>query len=219
MSACQHLGLTKSGPKEAPWHCPDCSQDFKSDLFDRFYTGDSIAKRMVEWACANGTHGSILEPSAGYGALVRHMPAGSEVHAVDLVRENAAAVKALRPKATVYVGDFLTQRLRGLCALAIMNPPYGNGADGRHVAHALRCADRVVALVRSNFLSGVDRYQTVWSQARLTRHVVLSRRPAFTGPAHEGHSARHDYCIVELVRRDKAREKGETDDVKVEFWA
>jgi predicted RNA methylase len=172
---------------------------------------------MVEWACANGPRDTILEPSAGDGALVGKMPLMSKVTCVEYMPNAAARLSDLYQGVVAHVGDFLGMKFTRF-DLAIMNPPYGNGADGRHVAHALLCADRVVALVRSNFLSGVDRYQTVWSQARLTRHVVLSRRPAFTGPAHEGHSARHDYCIVELVRRDRPREKGDTDDVKVEFW-
>ena len=88
------------------------------------------------------------------------------------------------------------------------------------MAHALRSAKRVVALVRANFEFGINRYHQLFRWSEITRRVVLTRRPMFYGPDDKGHKGRHDYELIELVRRDRDRvfDEEKRDRVETEFW-
>jgi predicted RNA methylase len=209
---CQHLKAKIGGgadPKE--WFCPQCSDSWKSDPLDRYYTGPDLASKIVDWALRTPpgfavppAHTSILEPSAGDGAFVRALiHLGHQVDAVEIDQQACKALRGIHAGALLSVeqADFLKWK-GGQYGLCIMNPPYSHpdGADGRHVAKALRHAFRVVALVRANFLHGFTRWHQVFRWARLTRQVILCRRPPFYGPADAGHTARHDYTVIELVR-------------------
>ena len=215
-----HEPYMSSKPNE-PWICIECRQTFKADPYDRFFTDPAMAKRVVEWARLQPGD-SVLEPSAGDGGLVASVPPGCRLTMVELIQSQVAKllVDQRFPKARIVHGDFLKWRAPEVFDVAIMNPPYSSepGADGLHVSHALRCARRVVTLVRTNFAHGFQRYHQVFRWSRVTRQVVLSRRPPFSGPADSGHGARHDYQILELCRREREREPGDTDQVELEFW-
>lgn len=220
---CQHLKAKIGGaadPKE--WFCPDCFDSWKSDPLDRYYTGPELAERIVEWALRTPCKGAVLEPSAGDGAFVRALLALR--HPVDAVELDPKACKGLSKLANgtlfnVEQADFLKWK-GGQYELALMNPPYSHpdGADGRHVARALQHSFRVVALVRANFLHGFTRWHQVFRWARLTRQVVLCRRPPFYGPADSGHTARHDYTVIELVRTGSENASGLGYRTEVEWW-
>jgi len=159
---------------------------------------------------------SVLEPSAGNGAIVEQLPTeiGLAVTAVELISTSGLrSLLAARFGTQVVEQDFLRWKPGQVFDVAIMNPPYSSqdGADGLHVAHALRCAKRVVALVRTNFMHGVQRYHQVFRWCRVLSITVLVRRPKFTGPANQGDSARHDYQILELERRVEERQPGHRD--------
>lgn len=184
-----------------------------------------MAARIAEWAFraewldqAGPVH--VLEPSAGDGALVGAMRHDARITAVEIVPTQAAELTAKFPTVEVVTADFLQWKPTRLFDLAVMNPPYSScpGADGMHVARALNACRGVVALVRTNFLHGFQRYHQVFRWSELTRQVVFSRRPGFGGPADSGHGARHDYQLVELRRRATERRPGDVDQVKVEFW-
>ena len=199
---------------------------------EQYFTPPKLARRMVEWAWdgANpprATH--VLEPSAGAGAIVRAIPKNLILTAMDIDPPMVERLRAIRRPSGYHVieGDFRRHRVpRKAYDIAIMNPPYGDGQDGAHVAKAARICPRVVALVRANFVWGSDRYYDVFRWCRLTRVAVLVKRPNYldvNGELH-GLGARHDFVVIELVRRDGDRlaKTGEfenpVDEVATEWW-
>jgi len=90
----------------------------------------------------------VLEPSAGTGALVRAIPAGARVVAVELVANLARALGYMTPK--VRCGDFLAMNGElGTFDRILMNPPFDHGADIQHIEHArgkLKAGGRLVAI-------------------------------------------------------------------------
>lgn len=193
------------------------------DPHDRYFTAAALAQRIVSWAHIEPGM-SVLEPSAGEGAFVRPCLAlEAEVVAVELLDEQVAKLKAIHGKGTLVVhqADFLQWRVEPTAKfdVAIINPPFSDGADGKHVGHALRQAKRVVALVRTNFEHTLGRWLSCMQYARITRKAVLvDRPPAFGGPGDRNESPMSDYCVLELQRRVKERELGEADLVAVEYW-
>lgn len=203
-----------------------------SAVLDQYFTPDRLARRIVEWTwdgadVPRGTH--ILEPSAGAGAFVRHIPKNVRLTALDIDPEMVRRLEAIRRPGgyTVHQAEFgRWPAQRGVFDLAIMNPPYGGGADGRHVARAARLCPRVVALVRANFVLGKDRFHDLFRWCRLTRVAVLVRRPNFVDAAGEPHGGgpRHDFVVIEVVRRegDRLERTGDfevdTDETQIEWW-
>lgn len=200
---------------------------------DQYYTDPKLARRIVAWAGIE--HGMrVLEPSAGNGSFVRSLPSGVCCLAVELDTDNVrdlrsiAVERATQLQLIVLQREFLSLQHPPKLPpydIATMNPPYGSrgsdvppDADGRHVAHALSMSQRVVALVRSTFFYSTARYEHVWRQAALTRVAHLKNRPKFFGPSDKGFTARHDFCVVELVRLPERRQPGHIDNVQVEIW-
>lgn len=229
MAGCDHQAIAQNS--QGLWVCPRCKADYKSDPFDRYFTSEETAGLMVDLAveCGLQIGHRVLEPSAGRGALVRALPLGVTVTAVELVRTEAAQIR-LREGADqmaleVHVADFLRWQPPELAEgprpfdLGLMNPPYSatDGADGLHVARALRWCTSVIALVRTNFLHGFGRYHQVFRWTELTHLIVLSRRPSFDGPADSGMGARHEYSIIRLKRRATERQPYQGDTPIVRF--
>lgn len=119
-----------------------------------FPTPPEIADRMVELADIEPGQ-TILEPSCGTGAILRAIrrgPLGSD----GSIRVTAVEIKVdLLPTVslahTVLFGDFLTLTTADLGTFdrILMNPPFKNGQDIRHIMHArtlLRPGGRIVAI-------------------------------------------------------------------------
>lgn len=106
-----------------------------------FPTPRDLAQRMADLAeLKPGMR--VLEPSAGTGALIGAMGGriwpGGTLHAVEHNQTLAGRLQAEFPLTMVHCADFL-----GFAASAfepfdriIMNPPFANGADIRHILHA-----------------------------------------------------------------------------------
>jgi predicted RNA methylase len=187
---------------------------------DQYFTSRDLARRIADWAELSRGQ-SVLEPSAGDGGLVRAFPMNVRVTAVERDPAMCARLREIRhPALEVHEGDFLAWKpRRDAFDVAIMNSPYANGADGSHAAHALRFANRVICLVRTNFEYGKGRYNQLFRWATVTRRAILVGRPEFYGPACKGHTARHDYVVLELMRRDRDRiEDPSSDPVETEWW-
>ena len=121
-----------------------------------YRTLDSLARQVSE--LAEISHGPLghrcLEPSAGFGALVRHMNVQATVCvdidplACDMLDRSFGGVEV----DAIHCGDFLgmeRERL-GLFERVVMNPPFDKGMWRRHVEHAvslLECDGRLVAIV------------------------------------------------------------------------
>jgi SAM-dependent methyltransferase len=121
-----------------------------------FPTPMELARLMVAWADIRPEH-RVLEPSAGTGNILKAIGDGPDKVAVeinyDLVRMLASCgVSGLR----VVHGDFLEWTsgdcqggLGGLFDRVVMNPPFENGQDIRHIRHAwemLKPGGRLVAV-------------------------------------------------------------------------
>ncbi len=115
--------------------------------FNLFQTPEPLAARLVELLTEGGRDlGRVLEPSAGLGRLYRAVRATSSACPVVLVDNSRDCCGELYrategdPAARLIAGDFLTtdaERLGGAFDSAVMNPPFKNGADVKHVRHAL----------------------------------------------------------------------------------
>lgn len=106
--------------------------------FNLFPTPDSLAKRLVALLALSGRE-RVLEPSAGFGSLLRHIPETCETVAVEIAPECAGELFRGFPDARLLQRDFLTVHPAELGAFdaVAMNPPFHMRADLRHVEHAL----------------------------------------------------------------------------------
>jgi phospholipid N-methyltransferase len=124
-----------------------------------FPTPSDLAARMVALAGIEPGN-EVLEPSAGTGRLLDALISpdqtdwkGARVSRLVAVELNPALAKRLRVTyacADVREGDFLERNGDlGKFDRVIMNPPYENGADIKHIQHAitmLKPGGRLVAL-------------------------------------------------------------------------
>jgi hypothetical protein len=120
-----------------------------------FPTPPEIARRVVELAGIEPGH-TVLEPSAGTGSLVRAVREscdGADVTAVEVHPRLAAGLAGLLAGSGVMLrnADFLTLNGElGQFDRIVMNPPFADGADVRHVEHArtkLKPGGRLVSVV------------------------------------------------------------------------
>lgn len=118
-----------------------------------FPTPPELAERVIQLAAVEPGV-SVLEPSAGTGALIgamRQIPTIGKLVAVEINGSLADGLRARFPNADVRNGDFLEMNGElGKFDRIVMNPPFANGADIRHVQHAagkLNPGGRLVAIV------------------------------------------------------------------------
>lgn len=109
-----------------------------------FPTPRGVAARLVELADIQ-PGARVLEPSAGTGALIGAMGgrmfghAGGALFAVEVNAKLAERLRSEFPLTTVHTGDFLEwgNTLAPSFDRVLMNPPFENGADIKHIRHAL----------------------------------------------------------------------------------
>lgn len=106
-----------------------------------FPTPKELARRMVSMACISASD-TVLEPSAGTGNICNAVM-GNELRqrltAVEINHNLAAALRRnkLLPGVEVVEGDFLEQNNSlGTFDAILMNPPFENGSDIKHIRHA-----------------------------------------------------------------------------------
>ena len=124
--------------------------------FQLFQTPEAIADMMVREAfIMDGMR--ILEPSAGLGRIYRAIRHRTDTHvtlveiapqcSAELYRETQADQQC-----SLVQDDFLrcdAERLGGLFDVIVMNPPFKNATDMKHIRHAmtfLKPGARIVAL-------------------------------------------------------------------------
>ncbi|KWZ39562.1 hypothetical protein WS72_19335 [Burkholderia savannae] len=117
-----------------------------------FPTPASLAARMVELADIRPGH-SVLEPSAGTGRIlraIREATGGSVVRtAVEISARLCDQLRTSEAGADVVNCDFLKYDAPTQFDRILMNPPFANGDDIRHILHArqmLRPGGRLVAI-------------------------------------------------------------------------
>lgn len=104
-----------------------------------FSTPPALAARMVELAGIEEMH-RVLEPSAGTGNILRLIGDAPDKVAVEI---NGQLVRRLLTLGLsglhVHHGDFLDcNHELGTFDRILMNPPFTNGQDIKHIIHALR---------------------------------------------------------------------------------
>jgi hypothetical protein len=114
-----------------------------------FPTPPEIAERLVSLARI-GPGMSVLEPSAGTGALIRAIQEaheGADITAVEINPQLAVGIGGMVHKSRC--ADFLALDDLGEFDRIVMNPPFDHGADIVHISHAfahLALGGRLVAI-------------------------------------------------------------------------
>lgn len=176
-----------------------------------------LADRMIEWAGLRAGE-SVLEPSAGDGALVaaayRRLRALGDQHpritAVELRHERERALRAAGADEVV-LGDWptvaATWRMgdRPAFDITIANPPFSLVAA--HLYPMVCAAQRAVVLLPLTALEGQERHREVWSRVHLLRFRVLVSRPRFGGHT----SPATAYCVAEITRRNPGEARVRAD--------
>ena len=154
----------------------------KKKTFQAFYTPDAVADHLVE--LAELTSGDrVLEPSAGNGAIVRALvrAGNSAITAVEVDDERSGALAAAGAVA-IYTYDFLLLQpeLFEFDAV-IMNPPFTQLQDVKHVLHAWEFTTRVlVAIVSKGFLFREDKLSREFRRLNERHGVIQETLPAGT---------------------------------------
>lgn len=122
--------------------------------YDFFGTPQALAREVVEEAGIEAGM-VVAETSAGRGAIAAEMAkivGAQSVHAYELLPDH---IKVLRDMGfQVHEGDFLASPAQPRYDRIVLNPPFGNQADMRHVEHALRMlkpTGRLVAIVSPSY--------------------------------------------------------------------
>jgi protein-L-isoaspartate O-methyltransferase len=104
-----------------------------------FPTPPELAARMVQEAGIEPGH-RVLEPSAGTGNILKEIPGvlpGGEVVAVEI--SSSLIYLSEKYAHEIVCGDFLEQNGNlGKFDRVVMNPPFINGADIKHIQHAMK---------------------------------------------------------------------------------
>jgi predicted RNA methylase len=174
----------------------------------QWFTPDHLALKVAVWGLAGSNASTILEPSAGGGALVRAARIArfsAKVYAYEIDPYWARRVGSEDPSVCILEADALTVTWPKVDAV-IMNPPYENGHDGEFLERALEAAPRVVAILRLSALAGLQRHQGVWSRCEsggdfaLTGLAICAARPSFLEAGGDPTSGRTEFCAVRLER-------------------
>lgn len=108
------------------------------DEFNYFPTPDKVVAKLIDLAeIKNGM--SVLEPSAGQGAILKGILKSAEyleITGVELMDENFEILKKSFPNVDLVKGDFLKLPIFGLVDRIVMNPPFCKKQEIKHVLHA-----------------------------------------------------------------------------------
>jgi 16S rRNA G1207 methylase RsmC len=151
-----------------------------------FPTPPDVARQVVELA-EIGPGMEVLEPSAGTGSLIaaiREAEPTATVTTLELVGTLAVRLqRTFAQNVTVRAQDFLGIPTGGVFDRIVMNPPFDNGADIKHVEHArqfLAEGGRLVAIM-ANGPRQREKFEpiaTVWIDLPTGTFVGTSARAA-----------------------------------------
>jgi len=121
-----------------------------------FPTPPAVVGRLIELAeISNGD--SILEPSAGNGAILRVLRQRFPLNSITAVEIDASRTELQAMATRMFYGDFLDLRSvshdTGMFDRIVMNPPFGKNAAPNHVLHActlLKPHGRLVSVMPSS---------------------------------------------------------------------
>lgn len=206
------------------WLLPE--EQRRRDL-SAWFTPPWLADRMALWlALHHGEPRTLLEPSAGNGALaralLRHFPT-ARLDAWEVDPAHTAALRALE-RTTVHQADFLAADFSGrpLWDAALFNTPYEDNQDVDFALKILEHAAVAVGLFRGVFRHGQERWVRFWRHVDILREVVLVDRPCFgerRAPNGKSQSPKQDFVILDLRLRSRPRSMGEpSPPYTTEWW-
>lgn len=201
---------------------PDVRADERDTSASQWFTPPKLARRVASWACTNWlgdvdenvSSWTVLEPSAGDGALLRALEAyipRDRMWALDIDPRNVELLRSQGYQADHR--DFLDMEPQGHFDIALMNPPYERGQAEEHIVHALKFSPRVIAIVPLTTLEGSSRLETLWSRVNLERLAICSTRPKFGTRA--GLTA---IAVVDITRSKRGSNPYAAAGVSVEWW-
>lgn len=100
--------------------------------FQIFETPDHIAKQIVDLAAIEEHH-RVLEPSAGRGAIIKHIPQCAELSVYELLPENRNVLFDLDRDITWGGADFLNAAAEPKYHRIVANPPFSKNQDIDHI--------------------------------------------------------------------------------------
>jgi len=128
------------------------SRNKSAEGIDYYPTPEPLALKMVEWAQARPGE-SMLEPSAGHGAIARWMPEDTRNTIIEprvdlLTKAQLATQGEAKPVNDRFENFNIINKFDGI----VMNPPFGHGGKTamdhlEKAAHHLRDGGRLVALI------------------------------------------------------------------------
>lgn len=197
-------------------------ESHRPKTLSQWFTPPELAIRLVEWAGRPMVGATVLEPSAGGGAIVDAVldvfPAPQvTVCELDETHVGPLAARLTGLSVRVECCDYLRRPAPAeRFAICVMNPPYEDGLDGAFIAKAMDESDIIVALCRLNVVVSKTRYESVWSQIgsvwELAGLAFLVQRPSFLLAGRETDSPLSDFVAIKLVRSRKRM------DTRVEWW-
>jgi predicted RNA methylase len=189
-----------------------------NETLSQWYTRPKLAQMVVDWALEGVDEPiSILEPSAGVGALVRPIPS---IHTVVAIEPDSSRAKELergidRPVSVHCIGFEQYHPLERF-DLAIMNPPYELNMDVLHCRKATVICDRVVAVLQLTALQGVRKNRYLWQWVDIPRMAICERRQRFDGE--KAYTPTSGTVVIEMIRRKFPRSYGEPSETQIEWW-
>lgn len=169
----------------------------------QFYpTPDNAADRVVQAACISGLD-SVLEPSAGTGALADRIlhcnPASLTVIELDPARAQFLRQRYARfVNVDVFCGDFMVAAPGDVFDRVVLNPPFNPDLDVQHVIHAYRSALRSGGILAAVI---TPRYQSDGSPlAELLRRLVRDHGSVTPLPDNEAEGATRETVLVRLMK-------------------
>ncbi|SFJ68531.1 N-6 DNA methylase [Methylobacterium brachiatum] len=147
----------------------------------QFDTPPDLAARVVAEARISPDM-SVLEPSAGLGALVRAaVAAGGNVHCIELDAKRADGLALdVGDIIDVLHADFLACEPGAVHDRVVMNPPFTKGQDIAHVEHAMRFlkpGGRLVAIMSGGILYRAGK-QAAFRQRIMDLGGTIAQLPA-----------------------------------------
>jgi hypothetical protein len=128
-----------------------------------FETPYGLAKRLVELACIFA-HNTVLEPSAGQGAIVKAILEecpNSYVDCFELMETNCMILNKI-PRAFILEKDFLAATYVPTYDRIIANPPFSKNQDIQHVRKMVDClktGGRLVSVMSKHWITSENRVE------------------------------------------------------------
>ena len=167
---------------------------------EQFFTPPELADRVVWMADIDGTM-TVLEPSAGGGALIAAIAEENSSAIITAVEIDPALCAALRAewglRATIMEGNFFSVLDGFQFDRAVMNPPFSGNQDIRHVKRAfdlLRPGGRLVAITSNHWTFAEER-----ESAAFREWVGIPKGPLVGGLGYADGPGEIVGCTVEQV--------------------